>query len=164
MTLGFLKEKRDRLCGRKRQSTRKLNRVMSPLAPKLPHLSHYLEDFGCFFNKWNEPNLELMFLGYALICSRYMLLREIVIIGKLWDRIFVGRWKWFWESIRARNIWGKAGMSKIYTYFGFKNGKLISVLQSLNGDAKKAWDCNYYVREPQKVEKQIENWKKEKSE
>ena len=54
-------------------------------------------------------------------------------------------------------------MSKIYTYFGFKNGKLVSVLQSLNGDAKKAWDCNYYVREPQKVEKQIENWKKEKS-
>ena len=56
---------------------------------------------------------------------------------------------------------GKAGMSKICTYFGFKNGKLVSVLQSINGDVNKAVDCNYYITEPQEVEKQIEKWKKE---
>ena len=54
-------------------------------------------------------------------------------------------------------------MCKIHTYFGFKNGKLVSVLQSVNGDAKKAIDCTYYITEPQEVEKQIEKWKKEKS-
>ena len=55
-------------------------------------------------------------------------------------------------------------MSKILTYFGFKNGKLVSVLQSVNGDVKKAIDCNYYIIEPQEVEKQIEKWKTENSE
>jgi hypothetical protein len=55
-------------------------------------------------------------------------------------------------------------MSKIHTYFGFKNGKLVSVLQSVNGDVKKAVNCTYYITEPREVEKQIEKWKKEKSE
>ena len=55
-------------------------------------------------------------------------------------------------------------MSKISTYFGFKNGKLVSVLQSVNDDVKKAVDCTYYITEPQEVEKQIEKWKKDKSE
>jgi predicted transcriptional regulator len=55
-------------------------------------------------------------------------------------------------------------MSKIRTYFGFKNGKLVSVLQSVKGEMKKALDCNYYITEPQNVEKQIEKWKKENSE
>ena len=55
-------------------------------------------------------------------------------------------------------------MNKIRTYFGFKNCKLVSVLQSVNGDVKKAVDCTYYITEPQEVEKQIEKWKKEKSE
>jgi len=55
-------------------------------------------------------------------------------------------------------------MSKIRTYFGFKNGKLVSVLHSVNGDVKKAVDCTYYIMEPQEVEKQIEIWKKENSE
>jgi hypothetical protein len=55
-------------------------------------------------------------------------------------------------------------MNKIRTYFGFKNGKLVSVLQSVNGDVKKAVDCTYYIMEPQEVEKQIEKWKKENSE
>jgi hypothetical protein len=55
-------------------------------------------------------------------------------------------------------------MSKIHTYFGFENGKLVSVLQSVSDDAKKALDCTYYIAEPQEVEKQIEKWKKEKSE
>ena len=56
---------------------------------------------------------------------------------------------------------GEAEMSKIHTYFGFKNGKLVSVLQSVNDDVKKAVNCTYYITEPQEVEKQIENWKKE---
>jgi hypothetical protein len=51
-------------------------------------------------------------------------------------------------------------MSKIHTYFGFKNGKLVSVLQSLNADVKKAVSCTYYIAEPQEVDKQIEKWKK----
>ena len=50
-------------------------------------------------------------------------------------------------------------MSKIHTYFGFKNGKLVSVIQSLNDDVQKALDCNYYVMEPQEGDKQIEKWK-----
>ena len=54
-------------------------------------------------------------------------------------------------------------MGKIHTYFGFKNGKLVSVLQSVNDDAKKAIDCTYYITEPQEIEKQIEKWKREKS-
>ena len=54
-------------------------------------------------------------------------------------------------------------MSKIRTYFGFRNGKLVSVMYSVNSDVKKALDCNYYIKEPQEVEKQIEKWKREKS-
>jgi hypothetical protein len=54
-------------------------------------------------------------------------------------------------------------MGKIHTYFGFRNGKLVSVLQSLNADVKEAVNCTYYITEPQEVEKQIEKWKKETS-
>ena len=53
-------------------------------------------------------------------------------------------------------------MSKINTYFGFKNGKLVSVLQSVNGDVKEAVNCTYYISKPQEVKKQIQNWKKVK--
>ncbi len=52
-------------------------------------------------------------------------------------------------------------MSKICTYFGFKNGKLVSVLQSVDKNVKKAVDCSYYIAEPQEVETQIQKWKKE---
>jgi hypothetical protein len=55
-------------------------------------------------------------------------------------------------------------MSKIHTYFGFKNGELVSVLHSVNSDVKKAIDCTYYITEPQEVEKQIKRWRKENSE
>ena len=55
-------------------------------------------------------------------------------------------------------------MSKIHTFFGFKNGKLVSVLQTVNSDVKKAFDCNYYITEPKEVEKQIDKWKKAKLE
>ena len=52
-------------------------------------------------------------------------------------------------------------MAKIYTYFGFKKGKLVSVLQSLDNDAKKAFDCNCCISEPQEFERQINEWKRE---
>jgi len=52
-------------------------------------------------------------------------------------------------------------MSNMHTYFGFKNGKLISVLHTLDEDIKKAVDCTYFITEPQEVDKQIEQWKKE---
>jgi hypothetical protein len=55
-------------------------------------------------------------------------------------------------------------MSKIYTYFGFKNGNLVSVVQSVNENPKQALDCSYFIAEPQQVEEQIEIWKKKKSE
>ena len=55
-------------------------------------------------------------------------------------------------------------MSKIHTYFGFKRGKLVSVLQTVSDDVKEAVNCTYYIAEPQEVEKQIEKWKKETSE
>ena len=54
-------------------------------------------------------------------------------------------------------------MNKIHTYFGFKNGKLVSILQTVNENVKKAVDCNYYIIEPQEVEKQIGKWKKDNS-
>ena len=52
-------------------------------------------------------------------------------------------------------------MGKIHTYFGFRNGKLVSVLQSVNDDAKNAIDCTYYITEPQEVEKNREMEKRE---
>ena len=51
-------------------------------------------------------------------------------------------------------------MSRIYTYFGFKNGKLVSVLQSVDNDVKKAVNCTYYITEPQEGKRQIEDWKR----
>ena len=55
-------------------------------------------------------------------------------------------------------------MSKICSYFGFKNGKLVSILQSVNSDVQKAVDCTYYIAEPQEVEAQIQKWKKNQQE
>ncbi len=57
----------------------------------------------------------------------------------------------------------KVAMSKLHTYLGFKDGKLVSVLQSVDDDVKKAVDCTYYITEPQDVEKQILKWKEETS-
>ena len=51
-------------------------------------------------------------------------------------------------------------MSKINTYFGFKNGKLVSVLQSVNGDVKEAVNCTYFISNPKEVKRQMQNWKK----
>ena len=49
----------------------------------------------------------------------------------------------------------------IYTYFGFRHGKLVSVIQSTFDDVETAINCNYYVEEVQDVKKQIEQWKAE---
>ncbi|MEJ2114424.1 MAG: hypothetical protein P8X62_12345 [Flavobacteriaceae bacterium] len=54
-------------------------------------------------------------------------------------------------------------MGKICTYFGFKNGKLVLVLQSVDSNPKKAIDCSYYIAETQEAEAQIQKWKKEKT-
>jgi len=58
----------------------------------------------------------------------------------------------------------KQAMGKIYTYFGFKNGNLVSVVQSTNKDTKEALACSYFIADPQQVEEQIAKWKKDKSE
>ena len=55
-------------------------------------------------------------------------------------------------------------MSRIHTYFGFKDGKLVSVLQTVNDDVKEAVDCTYYITDPKEVEKQIKKWKRQTSE
>jgi len=54
-------------------------------------------------------------------------------------------------------------MSKICTYFGFKNGKLVSIIQSIDSNPIKAIDCTYYIAEPQQAEAQIQKWKQEKT-
>jgi len=54
-------------------------------------------------------------------------------------------------------------MGKICKYFGFKKGKLVSILLSIDRDVKKAVDCTYYITEPQEAETQIQKWKKEKT-
>jgi len=51
-------------------------------------------------------------------------------------------------------------MLKKYTYFGFKNGKLITVITSTMDDVEDAIDCTYYIGNIQDAEKQIEEWKK----
>jgi hypothetical protein len=52
-------------------------------------------------------------------------------------------------------------LSKIQTYFGFKDGKLVTILQSVNSDLTKAVDCTYFISEPQGADKQIKKWKEE---
>ncbi len=52
-------------------------------------------------------------------------------------------------------------MRKMHTFFGFKDGKLVSVLHTLDNDVIEAVDCNYFISEPRNVDKQIEQWKKD---
>ena len=51
-------------------------------------------------------------------------------------------------------------MLKIYDYFGFRHGKLVTIIQSTMDNVEDALDCNYYIDDPQEPEKQIEEWKK----
>lgn len=48
------------------------------------------------------------------------------------------------------------------TYFGFKNGKIITVVQSTAENYNDAVDVDYYVSNPQDAEKQIKEWKEGK--
>jgi len=50
---------------------------------------------------------------------------------------------------------------KLYTYFGYRHGKLTTVVTSIMDDGEDAINCNYYIAEPRDAEKQIEEWKKE---
>jgi len=49
---------------------------------------------------------------------------------------------------------------KLFVYFGFKNGKLVSIIQSTEDNVKAAVDCNYFVADPREAEKQIDLWLK----
>ena len=53
---------------------------------------------------------------------------------------------------------------KTNTYFGFRHGKLTTVIFSTMDNVEDAVDCNYYVDNPEGAEKQIEEWKKSKIE
>ena len=50
---------------------------------------------------------------------------------------------------------------KIHSYFGFRHGKLTTVILSIIDNVEDAIDCNNYVTNPQDIEKQIDQWKKE---
>lgn len=48
---------------------------------------------------------------------------------------------------------------KLTTFFGFRNGKLITVVESTVPDFRDAVDVDYVVTDPQDVQKQITYWK-----
>lgn len=49
----------------------------------------------------------------------------------------------------------------MHVSFGFKDGKLVTVILSKNKDRESAIDCDYYIENPQDAEKQIEKWRRE---
>lgn len=49
----------------------------------------------------------------------------------------------------------------LYTFFVFRNGKLISVVQSTVDIYESAIDGDYVIDNPQEAEKQIAQWKSE---
>ena len=51
-------------------------------------------------------------------------------------------------------------MLKKHTYFGFRHGKLTTVVTSTMDNYEDAVDCNYHIDDPQDAQKQIEEWKK----
>lgn len=50
---------------------------------------------------------------------------------------------------------------KLFTFFGFRNGKLVTVVQSTIEDYTDATDLYMIVENPQDAEKQIAEWKRE---
>lgn len=57
-------------------------------------------------------------------------------------------------------------MSSIYTFFGFKDGRLITVVQTLDADILKnniikEFKCDTIIIGPDNVEKQIVDWWKQ---
>ena len=49
----------------------------------------------------------------------------------------------------------------IHTSFGFRHGKLTTVIQSIIEPVETAIDCKYFVEDPKEAEKQITAWKKD---
>jgi hypothetical protein len=49
------------------------------------------------------------------------------------------------------------------TFLGFRNGKLITVVESTIDNFESAVDVDYIVANPQDAEKQITEWKKQNS-
>ena len=47
------------------------------------------------------------------------------------------------------------------TYFVFRKGKLVSVVQTSDDSFESAIDGDYVIENPQDVEKQISDWKRE---
>jgi len=48
----------------------------------------------------------------------------------------------------------------LHYFFGYKNGRIASVVISIKDDYESAVDVDHYVSEPEQPEKQIEGWKK----
>lgn len=48
-----------------------------------------------------------------------------------------------------------------HTFFVFRNGKVISIVQSTVDNFESAIDGDYTVKDPQDAEKQIAQWKSE---
>ncbi|GAG90303.1 unnamed protein product [marine sediment metagenome] len=48
---------------------------------------------------------------------------------------------------------------KTSTFFGFRHGKLVTVVMSIMDEVEDAIDCNYYITNPEDAEKQIADWK-----
>ena len=49
---------------------------------------------------------------------------------------------------------------KTNIFFCFKNGKIVAVVTTPMDEFEDAVDCDYTVKNPEGVEKQIEEWKK----
>ena len=47
----------------------------------------------------------------------------------------------------------------IKTFFGFRNGELITIIHTTEENEDYAVDCDYYITDPQEVVKQIKLWK-----
>ncbi len=50
---------------------------------------------------------------------------------------------------------------KMHIFFGFKNGKLVTIIQSVEDEVENAIDMDYYIADPQDSEKQIVEWKQQ---
>lgn len=51
---------------------------------------------------------------------------------------------------------------KLTTFLGFRNGRLITVVESTVDNFESAVDVDYVVTDPREVEKQIIEWRREK--
>jgi len=49
----------------------------------------------------------------------------------------------------------------MHTFLGFRNGKLVTVIQSTLKEVENAIDMDCYVANPQEAETQVSKWKQE---